>query len=93
MEVRYTLTLHPDVIAWDVPRLDTYWREVIRDAMRERLRTQPELYGKSLRDELKGYRKLRVGDYRVIFRIQASRVLVLGILHRSVAYQQALKRL
>jgi mRNA interferase RelE/StbE len=42
---------------------------------------------------LKGHRKLRVGDYRVIFRIEGTVVLVLAILHRSVIYQRARTRL
>jgi len=44
---------------------------------------EPELYGKPLRRSLKGYRKLRVGDYRVIFRIEKHFIKIFVIQHRS----------
>ncbi|MDP3997816.1 MAG: type II toxin-antitoxin system RelE/ParE family toxin [bacterium] len=51
------------------------------------------LYGKPLRRSLKGYRKLHVGDYRVIFRIAGHAVKILIIQHCSRVYDVAPKRL
>jgi mRNA-degrading endonuclease RelE of RelBE toxin-antitoxin system len=38
-------------------------------AIRERLETDPISYGKPLRKNLNGYRRLRVGRYRIIYKI------------------------
>ncbi|MBP7233389.1 MAG: type II toxin-antitoxin system RelE/ParE family toxin, partial [Syntrophaceae bacterium] len=43
-------------------------------------------YGEPLRKTLKGYWKLRVGDYRVVFKIIDSEVWILGIRHRKSVY-------
>ncbi|MBC2710979.1 MAG: type II toxin-antitoxin system RelE/ParE family toxin [Desulfosarcina sp.] len=40
---------------------------------------RPEIYGKPLRRNLKPYWKLRIGNYRVIFKIQEDQILILGI--------------
>jgi mRNA interferase RelE/StbE len=86
MEIRYSLALHPKVVKDDLPRIDNAWRIAIREAVREKLQTEPEFYGKPLRQHLKGCRKLRVGDYRIVFQIQGKKVLILAIQHRSVVY-------
>jgi mRNA interferase RelE/StbE len=45
-----------------------------------------------LRKTLKGYWKQRVGDYRVVFRVDGEQVLVLGICHRNEVYPLMEKR-
>jgi mRNA interferase RelE/StbE len=67
-------------------------RAMIKRALEERLTTQPELYGKPLQRTLKGYWKMRVGDYRIVFKISETDVLVLGIIHRRDVYQKIRKR-
>ena len=52
----------------------------------------PAVFGKLLRRSLKGYRKLRVGDYRVVFRLEDTTIKILVIQHRKIAYQQAVQR-
>lgn len=53
----------------------------------DRLRKEP-LSGKKLMGELKGLRSLRVGDYRVIYCVIASKILiqVIKIGHRREIY-------
>jgi mRNA interferase RelE/StbE len=46
-----------------------------------------------LRKTLRGYWKLRVGDYRVIFKIVAEEVWILGIIHRKQVYEAIKKRI
>ena len=41
----------------------------------------PEEYGAPLRKTLKGYWKLRVGDYRVVFRVEGDEITIFGIRH------------
>ncbi len=80
------------VVNFDIPKLASAWREKIRDAIDEKLTTSPDFFGRPLRRSLKGYRKLRVGGYRVVFRIQGNKILVFAILHRSVVYREMEKR-
>jgi len=93
MEVRYSITIHPAVTTQDIPRLDSDWRRKIRDAIRAKLSTHPTLYGLPLRNTLKGCRKIRVGDYRVIYQIEKAVVRILVIGHRSEVYKEVLKRI
>ena len=60
----------------------------MRKAIEAKLAVAPEKFGKPLRQSLRGYRKLRVGDHRIIFRIDANTVFILAILHRSVVYKR-----
>ena len=61
------------------------------------LTIEPEKYGEPLKKELFGYRKLRVEDYRVIYRIRKETVTVLvlkiGARRDSEVYLDMLKRL
>lgn len=93
MEVRYSITFHPLVIRVDIPRLDAFWRHEVRDVLRAKLATEPELFGKPLRQSLKGHRSLRVGDYRVVYRIEKKTVKVIAIIHRSGKYKGVEKRI
>jgi mRNA interferase RelE/StbE len=92
MEIVYEIVYEQHVVRDDIPTLSPTNKTRIRNAIESKLRTHPELFGKPLRQSLKGYRKLRVGDYRVIFKIEGSFVKVLAILHRSVVYTQTEKR-
>ena len=88
----FRVIYHHLVVRDDVPKLSNEWREKVRSAIERRLTTRPELYGKPLRRSLRGYRKLRVGDWRGIFRIERGMVKIIVIQHRSVAYAEAQKR-
>lgn len=90
--MNYTMVYHELVVRVDIPALSSVWREKVRCAIEVRLTSQPDLYGKPLRRSLKGYRKLRVGDYRVVFRIENSKVKILTIMHRSRVYGEIDKR-
>jgi mRNA interferase RelE/StbE len=92
MALTFEIVYHEKVTAEDIPRLSSAWKTKIRTAIADKLAAYPDLYGKPLRRSLKGYRKLRVGDYRVVFRIAEPRILILAILHRSVVYQIMEKR-
>lgn len=87
-EIRY----HETVVSQDIPKLSEEWRNTIKDAIEKKLSHNPEVFGKPLRHSLKGYRKLRVGDYRVVFRIEKDTVKVFVIQHRSVVYKILKKR-
>jgi len=91
--VSFELRYHPDVKSIDIPLLDAKLRARIRKAIETRLTEAPHLYGEPLRKTLHGYWKLRVGDYRVIFRIVGKEVRILGVIHRKKAYEMIGRKL
>lgn len=82
----FTLHYHPAVRLEDLPLIDHRTKGRLRKAIQERLQTAPHDYGEPLRKTLKGYWKLRVGDYRVVFKVLGSEVWILGIRHRKSVY-------
>jgi mRNA interferase RelE/StbE len=76
----------------DIPLLDAKLRGRIKSAVESRLATAPHLYGEPLRKTLRGYWKLRVGDYRVVFKIVEEEIWILGIIHRKKVYEEIKKR-
>lgn len=91
--MHFTLHYHPAVRIEDLPLIDRRARGRIRKAIEERLQTKPQDYGEPLRRSLKGYWKLRVGDYRVVFKVIESEVWILGIRHRKSVYSDMGKRM
>ena len=88
----YNLIYHADVKKVDLPKIDNKNKAMIKRAIEERLTSQPEIYGKPLQRTLKGYWRLRVGDYRVVFKISGNEILILGIMDRKSVYSQIKKR-
>ena len=93
MALDFEILYHAKVVKEDIASITLVWRDKIKFAIEEKLTIAPDFFGKPLRRSLKGYRKLRVGDYRVVFRIDRNRVYVLAIMHRSVIYKKITKRL
>ncbi len=93
MESRFTLSYHQAVATHDIPRLSREWRLRIKKAIEERLTLHPDIFGKPLRRSLAGYRKLRVSDYRIIFRLEHKEIKIIVIAHRRDAYQFFEKRI
>ena len=85
----FELRYHPDVKKNDLPIINKKLKERIKKAIEERLLVSPEQYGEHLRKTLKSYWKMRVGDYRVVFKITGQEILILGICHRKEVYQIA----
>lgn len=88
----FELVYHTDVKE-DTARLDEKLKERIKTAIETRLTSAPHQYGEPLRKNLKGYWKLRVGDYRVVFKIKDKEVWILGIRHRKEVYKEITKRI
>ena len=89
----YTLKYHQAVRTDDIPLLNADIKSRIRTAIEMRLSVVPYEYGEPLRKTLKGYWKLRVGDYRVVFLIEDQDVLIIGIWHRKEVYRLMKKRI
>jgi len=91
--VPYALLYHPEIVQTDLPPIPLNIRERIADAIARRLEEAPERYGLPLRGTLKGYWKLRMGDYRVVYKIAGNEVRILAILHRRKVYEDVLRRI
>ena len=92
MGIAFGTFYHELVVKKDMPKLSAVYRARIRKAIEEKLVYNPEIFGKPLRSSLRGYRKLRVGDYRVIFRTEKDKVKIFYIGHRLAAYGETQKR-
>jgi mRNA interferase RelE/StbE len=90
--VAYLLRYHPAVAAEDLPDIPRNLQKRVARAIETRLTDAPDRYGVPLRGSLKGYWKLRVGDYRVVFKVVAGEVWILTILHRKAVYEQVASR-
>jgi len=89
----FELRYHPDVRDVDIPQLNETMKKRIRKAIEERLSTSPHRYGEPLRKTLKGYWKLRVGDYRVVYTVEKNEVWIFAIINRKDVYKKIIKRI
>lgn len=76
----------------DLPKISTEDRRRIARLIEARLGTSPERFGAPLSGSLRGYWKLRVGDYRVVFKVGEGEVWILAVLHRKDVYDRASRR-
>ena len=89
----FELRYHPDVRDIDIPQLNQTVRNRIKKAIEQRLSISPHQYGEPLKKTLKGYWKLRVGDYRVVYKIERNEVLIFEIIKRKDVYRKIFKRI
>lgn len=90
--MNFAVIFHP-AVKDDAAAIDKTIRERIKIAIDTRLTSEPALYGKPLRGTLAGYWKLRVGDWRVVYAIRGTEVIVFAIKHRSRVYDEVSVRL
>jgi mRNA interferase RelE/StbE len=91
--VLFTISYHKEVVRNDIPALPAAIKVRIKNAIETKLIMYPEQYALPLRRTLKGYWKLRIGDYRVIFEFDRSMIIVLGIGHRKDIYNRMKNRI
>lgn len=93
----WQVEIHPLVWEEDFARLDPHARQLITKAIRKKLATNPTAFGKPLSGILRGYWRLRVDQYRVMYRIEQRRLVVLvvkvGMRRDAQIYLEAIPRL
>ena len=87
MDIKYKIEYHELVVREDISSLSKEWKIRIKESIENKLTTHPEIYGKPLRYSLRGYRKLRVGNYRIVFRVQKNVVKIFAIKNRENIYK------
>ncbi len=88
----YKLLYHPAVLK-DLRKIPSNTKPKICEAIERKLIEDPISFGKPLRQSLKGHRKLRVSDWRVVYRIEKNNIIILKIGHRREVYEHAVKRI
>lgn len=85
---KYIIKYLDVVVKEDIPSLQLPIRAMIKRAIEERLMIDPIGFGKPLRYSLKGHRRLRVSDYRIVYRIDPdiNTVVIVSIKHRKDVY-------
>jgi mRNA interferase RelE/StbE len=84
----YRIEYLASVVDEDIPNLTKLVGKQIKAAIEKKLTSHPIEFGKPLRYSLKGARRLRVGDWRVIYTIEPPKVvLIVKIGHRREIYE------
>ena len=85
----YEIKYLPEVIENQIPKLTLPVKTRIKKAIEKKLMINPIVFGRPLRHSLKGLRRLRVDDYRIIYKINenSDQVIVVKIAHRKEVYE------
>ena len=86
---KLNIKYHPKVKSEDISRLSSNSAVRIENAIKNRLMVNPIKYGLYLRGTLSGYRKLRVGDWRIVYRIVDKEIRIIAIGNRKDVYKFA----
>ena len=88
--MEYSVSYHPE-IHQDISSIPKNIKLRIKKAIEQRLLIDPLKFGEPLRRSLQGFRKLRVGDYRIIYKIKKEQITILKIGHRKEVYKKERK--
>lgn len=93
----WQILIHPLVFSEDFKKVSSSAQKTIIKTIRKKLTRDPKAFGKPLVGPLKGYWRLRVGDYRVIYSIMENQIIVkvvkIGIRRDAEVYEEMLKRM
>ena len=93
----YEVFIDELVFKEDFKKIGRMDQQRIIKTIRSKLTTKPKFFGKALHDELKGFWRLRVGPFRVIYKIFESEVSVyvikVGFRRDKEVYAELARRL
>jgi len=86
----YSIHYPKNVIKKHISNLPLKIKRIIKQVIEERLIIDPIGNGKPLKYMLKGYRSCRVGDYRIIYKIEQKKneIIIAAIQHRKEVYEK-----
>ncbi len=89
-EQAFTIAYLDTVVSEDIPALPKATRQQIKRSIETRLTTDPVGLGKPLRYSFVGHRRIRVGDYRIVYRVEIrTRVVTIVLIkHRKDVYEE-----
>ena len=85
----FSIEYLPSVVEEDILALPKTIKSQIKKAIETRLTADPIGLGKPLRYSFKGHRRIRVGDYRIVYRVDAeTHIVTIAIIkHRKDVYE------
>jgi len=86
--VPYDIIYSDKVVSLHIPAIPNANKPQIARAINERLTQNPIGVGKPLTGKLKGLWRLRVGDWRIIYEIAGSKVIIYTIGNRKDVYKE-----
>jgi len=93
----WQIKIHKLVVNKDLKKIPAHEAKLIIKTIYKKLSLSPEKYGEPLRHLLKGYRKLKISHYRVIYKVEKQQVIVLvlkvGIRRDAEVYKEMIPRL
>jgi len=89
----YIVVYHKKVITEDLEKISQTQKIRIKKSIEEKISIHPDIFSKPLRKPLGTYRRARVGDYRIVFKVVRKTIKILAIIHRSKVYKEIQKRL
>lgn len=97
MNIIWKIKIHKLVLSEDFKSISYPDQKIILKDIRKKLSLAPKDYGEPLLGELKGYWRLRVKDYRVIYKIREdvieALVVKVGIRRDEEVYKKLFYRL
>jgi mRNA interferase RelE/StbE len=84
--------LYNKAVKKDIKKISKPDAERIKRAIESKLIDNPQNFAEHLKGELGNYWKLRVGDYRVVFKLEGNRIIILAIMHRREIYKKVIDR-
>jgi len=90
--VSYQLLYHR-AFEKDLREINVDMQKRIFAAIETRLQIAPAEYGKPLQRTLKGFWKMRIGDYRLVYSVKGNAISIYGVIHRKKVYDKIVKRL
>lgn len=88
---KYIIQYREEVVKKHLPSIPKNIAKTIKRAIEERLAVNPVSFGKALSYDFKGYRRLRVGDYRIVYLVKNNCVIITGIRHRKDVYKECMQ--
>lgn len=93
----WVVIINPLVMKEDFAKINKNDQRIILKTIFKKLKVNPEGYGEPLKQGLKGFWKLKVSHYRIIYRIEKEEVLVLvlkiGLRRDDQVYREMLTRI
>ena len=93
----WKIKIHKLVVDEDFKKIDAKDKSTIIKTIYKKLSVSPREYGTPLKYQLKGYWKLRIADYRAIYRIENKQIFVfvlkVGMRRDKKVYKEMLQRL
>ena len=93
----WKIKIHHLVLKEDFKKIDRHDQSIILKTIYKKLSIEPGKYGAPLRSNLKGYWKLKISHYRVVYRIEKKLVQVLvlkvGMRRDEEVYKEMVRRI